>query len=132
MTGAQQRRAAAAARSLDRGWDMATEAEDESLAEIEDEVRRRLTDVLPSVIIDGRPTFTNRDFNPHGLSSAHYGVEADELLELCRRAESLRTKRGVLDEKSPSALYLAACAEAADLTNHQRLGPRRLAQRLLQ
>ena len=111
---------------------MTTERETEPLASIEDQIRRRLTDLLPSVVVDGRPIFTNRDFNPHGLSPAHYGGEPDELLELCRRAESLRTEQGVQDERSPSALYLAACAEAADLANHHRLGPRRLAERLLE
>lgn len=101
------------------------------LSQVEDELRRRLEEILPSVVVDGRPIFTNRDFNPHGLLPAHYGPEGDELLELCRRAERLRTQHGLLDDKSPSALYLAACAEAADLSHHHRLGPRRLAERVL-
>lgn len=103
----------------------------ELLASLEADIQGRLEAILPSVVVDGRPIFTNREFNPHDLFAAHYGRENDELLDLCRRAEALRNRHGVRDPHAPSALYLAACAEAADLSNSHRLGPRRLAERLL-
>lgn len=111
---------------------MRKNADNERLVSIEKEIHRRLTEVLPLVVVDGRSLFTNRDFNPHGLLPAHYGNEPDELLDLCREAESLRRRQGIRDEAAPSALYLGACAEAANLDNHHRLGPRRLAARLLE
>jgi hypothetical protein len=111
---------------------MRNNADHERLTFIEDDIRRRLADVLPLVVVDGRPFFTNRDFNPHGLLSAHYGKEQDELLDLCREAEKLRRQHELEDEDAPSALYLRACAEAVNLNDHHRLGPRRLAERILE
>jgi hypothetical protein len=58
---------------------MRRNADNERLTSIEDEIRRRLAEVLPLVVVDGRPLFTNRDFNPHGLLPAHYGKTSDEL-----------------------------------------------------
>jgi hypothetical protein len=52
--------------------------------------------------------------------------------ELCREAEKLRSQQRIEDQTAPSTLYLGACAEAADLNDHHRLGPRRLAERLLE
>jgi len=104
---------------------MRNDADHERLTFIEDDIRRRLADVLPSVAVDGRPFLINRDFNPHGKGQ-------DELLEMCREAEELRRQHGIEDDDAPSALYLLACAEAANLNDHDRLGPRRLAKRLLE
>jgi hypothetical protein len=81
---------------------MRKNADNERLTSIEEEIRRRLAELLPLVVVDGRPLFTNRDFNPHGLLPAHYGEESDELLELCREAEKLRGQQGIEDEEAPS------------------------------
>ena len=74
--------------------------------------------------------FTNSEFNPHGLLKNHYDDESDDLLSLARRAEKLR-RALELPLEGPAHLYLVACEDSSNLSDAHSLGPRRLAERIL-
>lgn len=104
----------------------------EQLESLESELRGRLTAVLPRLAVRRRTLiFTNREFNPHALLAAHMDREAEVLLDLSRHVEQLRRELVLPLGEGPAHLYLAACEESADLSNPHRLGPRRLAERVL-
>jgi hypothetical protein len=54
----------------------------------------------------------------------------EELLELAREAQAIRRQLD-LPPMGPGDLFLQACAESANVDDQHRLGPRRLAERLL-
>jgi hypothetical protein len=102
------------------------------LAGIEQELAQRLVQILPTVV-EGRRTaiFFNRDFNPFQFSPNHYDFESDELLELACDAIKLRRLTDSPFNEGVAVLFLEACRENADLIDKHRLGPKRLAERLL-
>jgi len=98
---------------------------------LEDELATELRQVLPTAAEIGARLFTNSRFNPHGLLQGHLDPRAEKYLRLAEECLSLRERIGHSQEDSVSKRYMEACAEAADLSNEHRLGPRRLAARLL-
>lgn len=102
------------------------------LALLDGELRSRLETLLPSVVETGAPLFFNSAHHPVAWRAQWCHADAETLLELARRSVALREKLGEHDTDSPGALYLAACAEACDDSKEQKLGPRRLAARLLE
>jgi len=80
----------------------------------------------------GEDLFTNSDFNPHNILSAHFHQEAEKLLSLSNECISLQEQASIDASDSIAQLYLTACFELADLTNEHRRGPRKLAAWLYQ
>jgi hypothetical protein len=112
---------------------MAREAKLEAaLRSIETELRDTLRRVLPAVI-EGRRTlvFTNRRFNPYGLDASRHDRDAVRLLELSDEAAALREELGRPRTEGPAHVYMQACEEHARLDDPHRLGPRKLAVRIL-
>ena len=93
---------------------------------------KRLRQVLRMADGSGADLFTNSRFNPHGLLEAHLLPEAEQFLALARECVALRERLGLTVNGSVGELYLRGCAEAADLADEHRCGPRRLAEWLLQ
>ena len=80
----------------------------------------------------GEDIFTNSDYNPHNILSAHFHQDAVKLLSLANESINLQEQALIDATGSISQLYLTACLELADLTNEQRRGPRKLAEWLFQ
>ena len=99
------------------------------LDSIEAELLRRLLERLPAVA-SGRNAlfFTTDEFNPFTLRVPKV---SQELAELARDALAIRAALGEPIEASVGQLFPAALAEFADVENHHRIGPGRLAERLL-
>jgi hypothetical protein len=97
---------------------------------VEAELLRRLLARLPAVAAtrDGR-FFVTHEFNPFGLPLS---ASSEDLAELAREALAIRTALGESVETSVGYLFRTTLAELADLDNHQRLGPGRAAERLLE
>ena len=81
----------------------------------------------------GRKTlfFFSDEYNPHDLPAHLLFKETGELLQLARQSIALRELLVMAIDRCIGQLFIAACEENADLENHQRLGPKRLAARLL-
>ena len=103
-----------------------------ALRSTETELRDTLRRVLPAVV-EGRRTlvFTNRRFNPHRLDASRHDRDAVRLLELSEEAAALREQLGLPREEGPAHVYIQACEEHARLHDPHRLGPRKLAVRIL-
>jgi hypothetical protein len=103
-----------------------------TLRSTEEELRRRLRSALPHVV-DGYRShlFCNSEFNPLELLEAHRDPESEVLLDLAKRTQRLRGQLGLVQSEGPGQLFIDACRESADLDDEHRLGPRRLAERLL-
>jgi hypothetical protein len=99
------------------------------LASVEADLLHRLLQHLPAVAA-GRDTlfFTTREFNPFALRISTTG---QELAELALKALALREALGEPAEGSVGQMFRAALQESADVNDHHRLGPIRLAERLL-
>jgi hypothetical protein len=99
------------------------------LASIEADLLQRLLQQLPAVAA-GRDTlfFTTREFNPFALRVSTTG---QELAELALEALALREALSEPAEGSVGHMFRAALQESADVNDHHRLGPIRLAERLL-
>ena len=102
-----------------------------SLEAAEGELTRRLLRCLPEASISGRNLFSNSEFNPYGLLQAHLDPDAEECLKLAHEALRLCERLDLPPGEGPAHLYLDACRQLADLSNPHRLGPRRLAKRVL-
>jgi len=99
------------------------------LDSIEAQLLRRLLDRLPAVVSERSALFfTTDEFNPFALQVPS---ASQELAELAREALALRAALGEPAEGSVGHLFRATLAEFADVNNHHRLGPGRLAERLL-
>ena len=99
------------------------------LAYVEADLMRLLLQHLPTVAA-GRDTrfFITVEFNPFALPVSTVG---QELTELALEALALRSTLGDPAEESVAQLLRTALEESADVDNHHRLGPARLAARLL-
>lgn len=75
----------------------------------------------------GEDLFTNSDYNPHNILSAHFHKLAEKLLKLARESLNLQEQASINPGDSIANLYLSACSESANLNNKQRRGPRKLA-----
>ena len=99
------------------------------LDSIETELLRRLRECLPAVATGRDATFfTTREFNPFAL---RVSANSQELAELAAEALAVRTALGEPAEGSVGQMFRAALAEFSEVDNHHRLGPGRLAERLL-
>src|SRR5262245_15262995 len=94
------------------------------LDRLENELRTALLRELPSTEADGRSLFTNSEFNPHELGSAHLLPTAEHFLELAHETLTLRERLGIEPSAGPGYLYLQACRENANLGDPHRRGPR--------
>ena len=104
-----------------------TEKMGRKLSATEDSLRRKLLKLLADSAKTGADYFTNSEFNPHYLQLAHLISETEVLLQLAKESLSLRDQLSLPQNGSVGELYLSACAEAADLQNEHRRGPRKLA-----
>jgi hypothetical protein len=93
----------------------------------EDSLRAKLLQVLPDAVESGANYFANSEFNPHDLLPTHMIADTEEFLQLAKESFSLREQLSLPTEDTVGEFYLSACAEAADLHNEHRRGPRRLA-----
>jgi hypothetical protein len=86
-----------------------------------------------SEIVEGRETlfFFNEEYNPHKFPAHRLSNTSSEALKLAHRTLELRALLMLPTEQSAGQLFIGACTESADLNNPHRLGPRRLAARLL-
>ena len=99
---------------------------------LEADIRSVLAVELPSVARGANTLFFHTEgFNPHGLGANYFSPVAGRLVAAAMEATALRERLGLRDDGAPSALYLAACRENAVLSDDHRLGPIRLAQRLM-
>jgi hypothetical protein len=101
------------------------------LASSEALLRKSLLDVLPSVVANGAPLFTNSRFNTLELPRHLLDPEAEALLELAVACVELREHLTLPREGSVGHLFLGACEESSSADEHRR-GPRRLATALLE
>ena len=98
---------------------------------LEAELVRELTAALPAATRNNSTFFFSSRYNPHALSAHMLSPQTEELVSKAEEILSLRKALLLPTESSMAYLFLEACAEISDLRNEQRLGPRRLAQRLL-
>jgi hypothetical protein len=107
----------------------ATSKQHAHLASVEADLLHRLLQHLPAVAA-GRDTlfFTTLEFNPFALRVSTTG---QELAELALEALALRQALSEPREGSVGQMFRAALQECADVNNPHRLGPIRLAERLL-
>lgn len=84
-------------------------------------------------VLEGESTllFFNQEYNPHKFPENVLLPQSDELLQLSRRSLELRKLLVLSTKECIGRLYEAACIDSADLDNPHRLGPVRLAARLL-
>jgi hypothetical protein len=106
--------------------------EEAELARLEAELTTRLTAELEKVI-SGKNTnfFFTPEYNPHNFPEQHVSRASAELLEIARKTVNLRKQLVMPINQCVGYYFEAACVECADLDNPNRLGPKRLAERLL-
>lgn len=102
------------------------------LQTLESELKQRLIHELTE-IASGRNTlfFFNDEHNPHDFPAHFLPEQSSELLMIARKSIELRKLLVMPTEQSVGQLFITACEENANLDNPHRLGPRRLAARLL-
>jgi hypothetical protein len=106
-------------------------------AEIElQKLERELIEVLQTLLVEvssgQKPQcFNCKEFNPHGLGSSLFWPESSKLLELSQKTIELRELLSLPIDGCPAQLLISAFEEYSNLENAHRLGPRRLADRLL-
>jgi hypothetical protein len=102
------------------------------LHHVEADLVGRLRSLLPKVVAGrGTDLFINSEFDPDNYAAARWrSAEPEQLLRLAREAQALRRELE-LPPSGPGDLFLQACEESANVDDHHRLGPRRLAERLL-
>ena len=97
---------------------------------IERELRDRLLGALPDAEDRNSVFFFTSEHNPHALPKHVLSQESEQILELAKRTLEIRRLLNLPTNDSPGQLFLDACAEASDVSNPERLGPRRLASKL--
>lgn len=103
------------------------------LDKLEKELSSRLCAEL-RLVATGRNSnfFITSDYNPQDVRLRDHSKTSPELLELAAKCKDLRELLVLPTENSVGQLFENACVESADIQNPQRLGPLRLAARLLQ
>ncbi|GLQ90228.1 hypothetical protein [Dyella flagellata] len=101
------------------------------LEQAEAKLLDRLRSVLPRVAESGEMLFFNSDFLPEIIRLHWLPKESEELLGLAKEAVSLREEAGLPVLGALGQLYLSTCAEAANMSNPHRRGPKQLAAWLL-
>jgi hypothetical protein len=106
--------------------------EEAELVRLEAELTTRLRTELEKVI-SGKNTnfFFTPEYNPHNFPEQHLSRASAELLEIARITVNLRKQLVMPLSQCVGRYFEAACIESADLDNPHRLGPKRLAERLL-
>jgi len=102
------------------------------LAVLEADLWTRLTAELRNVAA-GRNTlfFSASEYNAHSLPAHMLPTGTGEILAMAADALNLRNELGEPCEDTVGALFLDALKRANDTSNHNRIGPRRLAKDLL-
>lgn len=101
------------------------------IAATENELLDLLADALPYTEEHGDMLFFNSAFHPNYVKPHQIGQLSERLLSLSSEAVAFREQVGLPIVGSVGQVFLAACEEASDLTNHHRRGPRQLATWLL-
>jgi hypothetical protein len=102
------------------------------LAVIEAELRARLVEELQSVARGGNTLFFNTvEFNPCELPAHRLPKQTAELSELAAEALALRAALNEPTERSIGQIFRRALQDAANMNEHQRLGPIRQAEAVL-
>lgn len=102
------------------------------LAVLEEDFLKRLTTQLERVSAGANTLFFfTAEFNPHSLPARQLPVESAELSALALQILSLRQLLRLPTTDTPSELLRAYMKRNADLDDHNRLGPQRLAAELL-
>ena len=104
---------------------------EQQLASAERDLLERLRAILPRAASSGEPIFSGGRFLPPQYQERWVSPAGRELLDAADDCIAQREALGLPTEGTAAALYLAACSEAADVSNHARRGPRKLAAWLL-
>jgi hypothetical protein len=106
--------------------------EEAELVRLEAELTTRLRAELEKVV-SGKNTdfFFTPDYDPHQFPEHRLSRTSAELLEIARKTVNLRKQLVMPLNHCVGRYFEAACVESADLDNPHRLGPKRLAERLL-
>jgi hypothetical protein len=97
----------------------------------EADFRARLLDILPRAAKSGEALFLGGRFLPSNYQESWISPDANALLAAADDCFAQRDALGLPFEGTIGALFLAACDEASDASNHDRRGPRKLAASLL-
>lgn len=102
------------------------------LNRLEHELAQRLCAELRQ-ICDGYNTgfFFTPEYNPHNFPDHFLSTTSEELLKIARETIKLRRLLVMPTDRCVGNFFEEACIESADLDNPHRLGPIRLAARLL-
>jgi len=102
------------------------------LSAIETELQRRLVDALKRVARgEDSLFFTTAEFNPFNLPAHMLPKGSTELSELALESLRLRESLGDSPNGSVAEMFRASLREASATADHNRLGPARLAAKLL-
>lgn len=102
------------------------------LAALEEEFLTRLTAELERVSSGANTLFFfTEEFNPHSLPAHQLPAESAGLSAIALEILSLRGLLKLPTSETPAELFRAYLERNADLSDHNRLGPRRLAADLL-
>lgn len=108
-----------------------TEKLSRRLQALEDELARELTAALPAVTRNDFLLFFSARHNPHDFPAHWLSPRTEEMIEKADEVQALRHTLSLPTDAGVAHLFIEACMESAHLDNKHRLGPRRLAQRLL-
>jgi hypothetical protein len=97
----------------------------------EADLRQRLLDVLPRAVSTGEAVFLSGRFLPSNYQESWVSPDGKSLLVAADDCLAQREVLGLPLVGTVGALYLEACEEASDASNHDRRGPRKLAAWLL-
>ena len=98
---------------------------------VEANLRTKLLAALPSAAQTGADYFTNSNFNPHSILLEHLRPETEKFVSAANECIRIREKLGLSITGTVGHLYLACCAELAELKNEHRRGPRKLSAWLM-
>jgi hypothetical protein len=101
------------------------------LAATEGKLLEMLASALPYTAQNGDTLFFNSEFHPSFIQPYQFGEQSETLLSLSNESVALREQLGLPLTGSAGQLFLSACDEASNTTNHNRRGPRQLAAWLL-
>jgi hypothetical protein len=102
------------------------------LCQLEKELTERLRTEL-NTVSSGVNTlfFFTAEYDPHEFPEHYLSRASGELLGIARETIKLRKQLSMPVERCVGRLFESACREHSDLGNPHRLGPIRLAERLM-
>ena len=98
---------------------------------VERELLTLLRDSLAHTAMHGDLLFFNSQHLPDNVPPHWASPSGEVLMALASQAVAIREQSGMPLHGTPGQLYIAACGEAADISNDHRRGPRQLAAWIL-